>query len=107
LTALFKSNYNVIINKEEPNMAHLIKIGNSQGIRIPQALIKQANLQDREFEIHVVDNGLLITPAKNNRQGWKERFKSISAAQTEQDVDETHSNLDHSAELPTGEEWEW
>lgn len=30
-------------------MAHLIKIGNSQGIRIPQALIKQANLQDRDM----------------------------------------------------------
>lgn len=48
-------------------MAHLIKIGNSQGIRIPQALIKQANLQDQKFEIQVVDNGLLITPTKKTR----------------------------------------
>ncbi|MCK9619722.1 MAG: AbrB/MazE/SpoVT family DNA-binding domain-containing protein [Methylobacter sp.] len=88
-------------------MAHLIKIGNSQGIRIPQALIKQANLQDREFEIQVVDNGLLITPIKSHRQGWKEQFKNILAAKTEQDFNENHSNLDHSAELPTGEEWEW
>ncbi len=88
-------------------MAHLIKIGNSQGIRIPQALIKQANLQDQEFEIQVVDNGLLITPIKKIRQGWEEQFKSISAAQIEQDFNETYSNLDHSAELPTGEAWEW
>lgn len=88
-------------------MANLIKIGNSQGIRIPQALIKQANLQDREFEIHVVDNGLLITPIKKHRQGWKEQFKNISAAQSESDFNEDHNNLDHSAELPTGEEWEW
>lgn len=43
-------------------MAHLIKIGNSQGIRIPKSLIKQAHLQHTEFEILVVDNGLLITP---------------------------------------------
>ncbi len=88
-------------------MAHLIKIGNSQGIRIPQPLIKQANLQDQEIEIHVVDNGLLITPIKKTRHGWKEEFKSISAAQIEQDFNETHSNLDHSAELATGEAWEW
>jgi len=88
-------------------MAHLIKIGNSQGIRIPQPLIKQANLQDQEFEILVVEEGLLITPIKKARQGWEEQFKSLSAAQTEQDFNENHSNLDHRAELPTGEEWEW
>jgi len=88
-------------------MAHLIKIGNSQGIRIPQPLIKQANLQDQEFEIHVVDNGLLITPIKKTRQGWEEQFKSISATQIKQYFNETHSNLDHSAELSTGEAWEW
>ena len=88
-------------------MAHLIKIGNSQGIRIPQPLIKQANLQDKEFDIHVVDNGLLITPIKKTRQGWEEQFKRITAAQIEQDFNKTHSNLDHSAELPTGEAWEW
>jgi antitoxin MazE len=88
-------------------MAHLIKIGNSQGIRIPQTLIKQANLQDQEFEINVVDNGLLITPIKKIRQGWEEQFKNISAIQIEQDFHENQSNLDHSAELSTGEMWEW
>lgn len=88
-------------------MAHLIKIGNSQGIRIPQPLIKQANLQDKEFEIRVVDNGLLITPIKKTRQDWERQFKSIPVSQTEQDFNETYSNLDHSAELATGETWEW
>ena len=88
-------------------MAHLIKIGNSQGIRIPQPLIKATNLQDKELEIQVVDNGLLITPIKKTRQGWEEQFKSIPISQTEQDFDDTHSNLDHCAELVTGETWEW
>jgi antitoxin MazE len=88
-------------------MTHLIKIGNSQGIRIPQPLIKQANLQDQEFEIQVVDNGLLITPIKKSRQGWEEQFKSIPVSQSEQDFDETYSNLDHCAELAAGESWEW
>ncbi|MEI6067778.1 MAG: AbrB/MazE/SpoVT family DNA-binding domain-containing protein [Methylococcaceae bacterium] len=88
-------------------MAHLIKIGNSQGIRIPKPLIKQANLQNKEFEIQVVDNGLLITPIKKTRQGWKEQFKSIAVSQIEQDFNEIHRNLDHCAELATGEAWEW
>ena len=88
-------------------MAHLIKIGNSQGIRIPQPLIKQANLQNTEFEIQVVDNGLLITPIKSTRKGWEEQFKSIAASQIEQDFNETNKNLDHSSELTTGETWEW
>ena len=88
-------------------MAHLIKIGNSQGIRIPQPLIKQANLQNKEFEIQVVDNGLLITPIKQTRKGWEEQFKSIPVSQAEQDFNETNKNLDHCAELATGETWEW
>jgi antitoxin MazE len=53
-------------------MAHLIKIGNSEGIRIPQPLIKQAHLQNKECEIQVVDNGLLIPPIKSTRKGCKE-----------------------------------
>jgi len=87
-------------------VAHLIKIGNSQGIRIPQS-IKQADLQNKEFEIQVVDNGLLITPIKKTRKGWAEQFKNITASQIEHDFNETNSNLDHSAELATGETWEW
>ena len=88
-------------------MAHLIKIGNSQGIRIPQPLIKQANLQNEEFEIQVVENGLLITPIKKSRKGWEEQFKRIPVSQTEQDFNETNRSLDHYAELATGETWEW
>ena len=89
-------------------MAHLIKIGNSQGIRIPQSLIKQADLQNKEFEIQVVENGLLITPPiKTTRKGWEEQFKCIPVSQIEQDFNETNRNLDHCAELATGEMWEW
>ena len=58
-------------------MAHLIKIGNSQGIRIPQSLIKQAQLQNTEFEIQVVDNGLLITPIKKQEKVGKSSLKAL------------------------------
>ncbi|TWI76702.1 antitoxin MazE [Desulfobotulus alkaliphilus] len=61
-------------------MATLIKIGNSQGIRIPKALIEQAGLEDRQLEFKIIDNGLLIKPVKKNREGWKEAFdKALTA----------------------------
>ncbi|NOT86332.1 MAG: AbrB/MazE/SpoVT family DNA-binding domain-containing protein [Methylococcaceae bacterium] len=88
-------------------MAHLIKSDNSQSIRIPQAIIKQANLQDKAFEIHVVANGILITPIISTREGWEEQFKNISASDANQDFNETHSNLEHGTELAMGETWEW
>jgi antitoxin MazE len=83
-------------------MAHLIKIGNSQGIRIPQPLIKQARLDNAELSFQVVENGLLITPAQPVRTGWEEQFCELSKRQQNQD-----SHPDHSAELPSGETWEW
>jgi antitoxin MazE len=70
-------------------MTHLVKIGNSQGIRIPEPLIKQARLEGREFQLQIVNEGLLISSCKKPRDGWKE---SIEA---------TLSN--HSAEIPDNE----
>jgi len=52
-------------------MTHLVKIGNSQGIRIPKPFIEQAQLQNCELELQLVNNGLLITPIKKARDGWK------------------------------------
>ena len=52
-------------------MAKIIKIGNSQGIRIPNPIIALANLEDIELDFVVLDSGLLITPDKKARVGWK------------------------------------
>ena len=52
-------------------MAKIIKIGNSQGIRIPKPIIALANLEDIELDFVVLDSGLLITPDKKARVGWK------------------------------------
>jgi antitoxin MazE len=54
-------------------MAKIIKIGNSQGIRIPKPIIALANLEDIELDFVVLDSGLLITPDKKARIGWKNR----------------------------------
>ena len=56
-------------------MAKIIKIGNSQGIRIPKPIIALANLGDIELDFVVLDSGLLITPDKKARVGWKNNIK--------------------------------
>ena len=58
-------------------MAHLIKIGNSQGIRIPKPLIQQAHLEGKELDIQIVDQGILVTPRKKPREGWEKTIESI------------------------------
>jgi len=54
-------------------MAKIIKIGNSQGIRIPKPIIALAHLEDIELDFVVLDSGLLITPDKKARIGWESR----------------------------------
>ena len=52
-------------------MAQIIKIGNSQGIRIPKPIISLANLDNKELDFVVLDSGLLITSKKKARAGWE------------------------------------
>jgi len=59
-------------------MPHLINIGNSQGIRIPKAVINQAGLEKVELVLTVVPEGLLISPVQAKRQGWAEACKSMN-----------------------------
>ena len=52
-------------------MAQIIKIGNSQGIRIPKPIVSIANLENQELGFIVLNEGLLITPEKKSRAGWQ------------------------------------
>ncbi len=52
-------------------MAKIVKIGNSQGIRIPKPLISLANLENQELDFIVLDSGLLITSKKKSRVSWQ------------------------------------
>ena len=57
-------------------MAKIIKIGNSQGIRIPKPIVELANLENIELDFVVLDSGLLITTTnKKARIGWENRTK--------------------------------
>ena len=84
-------------------MATLIRVGNSQGVRIPKALVEQAQLGNKELVFQVVDDGLLIRPVKRPRQGWKEQFDQVFHAQESDSADQEW--LD--APLSADEDWEW
>lgn len=59
-------------------MTMLTKIGNSHGIRIPKALIKEAHLENVEIDLEVVENGLLLKPIKKSaRENWEEDIKQV------------------------------
>ena len=84
-------------------MVHLVKIGNSQGIRIPKPLVEQAQLEGRELKLQVVSNGLLVTPNKKAREGWKESIEAAIAAHGVEAID--NEWLD--ATLTSDEELDW
>ena len=59
-------------------MTMLTQIGNSQGIRIPKLLIKQAHLKNVQIDLEVVENGLLIKPILTlRRENWKDNIENI------------------------------
>ena len=68
-------------------MAQLVKLGDSQGIRIPKSLIDQAHLKGRSLKLQVVSEGLLITPEKATRVGWQEAIEGVVAAQGQDALD--------------------
>lgn len=88
----------------EDVMTRLVRIGNSQGVRIPKAIIEQTQLEDKELEFKVTDNGLLIKPVKRPRQGWKEQFDKAGYSM---EVDDGMDLEWLDAPLVDDGAWEW
>lgn len=78
----------------------IVKIGNSQGIRIPKALLEQSGIEsDVEIEVH--SHTLTIRSAQQSRVGWDEAF-----AQMAQQSDDVLLDQELSTEWEQTE-WEW
>ncbi len=80
----------------------IVRIGNSQGIRIPKPLIEQTGLSG-EVEISVHNGSLVIRRAANPRDGWAEAFRDMAQRGDDALLDETvslSSNWDEDS-------WEW
>jgi len=81
--------------------ARVIKIGNSQGLRIPKPILDQTGILD-DVEIEVEKNQIIIRPIKNAREGWDTAFKMMGeTGDDELIIDE---NISHSWDE---EEWQW
>ena len=78
----------------------IVKIGNSQGIRIPKPLLEQSGIE-AEVEIEVEGDRLILRKAKQSRFGWDEAFAIM--AERKDDVlldDVSTTNWEQT-------EWEW
>ena len=78
----------------------IIKIGNSQGIRIPKTLLEQSGIQT-EVEIDIDGDRLTIRPLPQLRVGWDEAFAAMALQKDDVLLDDVN---------PTDwerVEWEW
>ena len=83
-----------------PVRGRVVRIGNSQGIRIPKALLEQSRI-GADVEIEVQNQSLVIRSAKQPRLGWAEAFAEMS-------VQSDDALLDVSLQTEWDQtEWEW
>lgn len=59
-------------------LVHLVKIGNSRGVRLPRAVIEEAGLEDA-VELRVHRGGVTLTPVSATRAGWADSAKECHA----------------------------
>jgi len=55
----------------------LVPIGNSQGIRIPKALIQKYGLSN-SLVLEETDQGLLLRNKREDKLSWEETFKAMA-----------------------------
>jgi antitoxin MazE len=81
--------------------ARIVKIGNSQGVRIPKLLLGQLDLG--EVELTVEGDRLVIRPVRCSRYGWDEEFRLMAERGDDRMLDEVAVSLTQWDE----DEWEW
>lgn len=80
--------------------ARIIKIGNSQGVRIPKAWLEHLNFGE-EVEMVVQPDQLIIRSTHQARQGWDSQFEAMATYSDDNLLD---------MNIPTRweqDEWEW
>jgi len=82
--------------------ARVIKIGNSQGLRIPKPILEQTGIMN-DVEIEVEKNQIIIRPIKNARDGWGDAFKAMG----EKGDDEPIIDDENISQSWDEEEWHW
>jgi antitoxin MazE len=81
---------------------HIVRIGNSRGIRLPKSVIDQCRLKD-SVELEVEGNALVIRPVHAPRRGWSEAFSGMARHGDDKIIDE---DIVSAAEWDRSE-WRW
>jgi antitoxin MazE len=79
--------------------AQIIRIGNSQGIRIPKTMIEDGKLSG-EVELELHEDGVLIRSLRKPRANWDAAFKTVS------DLDDDQPTVPVATEFEK-KEWQW
>ncbi|HUL29005.1 MAG TPA: AbrB/MazE/SpoVT family DNA-binding domain-containing protein [Thermodesulfobacteriota bacterium] len=80
--------------------AHLVRIGNSRGVRLPKTIIAQAGLTD-EVELVVRDGAVVIARATSARSGWADAARRMRQPDDDRLIDApTPTRFDE-------KEWQW
>jgi antitoxin MazE len=79
--------------------AQIIRIGNSQGIRIPKTLLEDGKISG-EVELELHEDGILIRSLQKPRANWDGSFKAAADAEDDQQLLETPSVFEK-------KEWQW
>ena len=79
----------------------LVKIGNSQGLRIPKLVLDQLNLSS-DVELEVQDDHLIVRPSTHPRADWAQQFRQMAAHGDDQLLDADTILTEWEAS-----EWQW
>jgi len=80
--------------------ASIIKIGNSQGIRLPKPILEQCGFHN-EVELEVRNHELILKSPTNPRANWEKAFAAMAANGDDNLLDSVLTTQWDE------EEWEW
>ena len=79
----------------------IIRIGNSQGIRLPKHVLEKLNITgDIELVIDVESKQIHIHSIRSPRSGWEQRFQEMHGNGDDQLIIDEAIDLDN-------DEWDW
>ncbi|HEX7999621.1 MAG TPA: AbrB/MazE/SpoVT family DNA-binding domain-containing protein [Pyrinomonadaceae bacterium] len=81
----------------------IVKIGNSQGIRIPKLLLERSNLAE-EVELEAQDDRIIIRSTRQPRQDWQQAFRLMAERGDDKLLDK--NSLPTQAQWDE-DEWQW
>ena len=79
----------------------LVKIGNSQGVRIPKVVLDQLNLTG-DVELEIQEDHLIVRSGRVPRAGWAEQFRQMHEQGDDELLDPDLTSSEWEAT-----EWEW